>query len=96
MSPVVASQIGQSIPRLEAIAKVTGRAEYVHNMFLPGMLHGKILRSTVARGRIKRIDVERARACVGVHAVITCQDIQALNSSPLSWAGLPRPTDSRA
>lgn len=81
MSPV-ASQIGQSIPRLEAIAKVTGRTEYVHNMFLPAMLHGKILRSTVARGRIKRIDVEKAKARNGVHAVITCQDILPLIPHP--------------
>src|SRR5688572_4236851 len=40
--------VGQSIPRLEGTAKVTGRAEYIHNLVLPGMLYGKIFRSTVA------------------------------------------------
>ena len=51
------------MPRLEGAAKVTGRAEYVHNLRLPGMLIGKIFRSTVAHGRIKSLDVERgARA----------------------------------
>jgi CO/xanthine dehydrogenase Mo-binding subunit len=52
-------QVGRSIPRLESWLKVTGRAEYVHNLRLPGMLYGKIWRSTVAHGRIKRIDAPR-------------------------------------
>ena len=42
------AQVGRAIPRREARAKVTGRAEYVHNLRLPGMLYGKIFRSTVA------------------------------------------------
>src|SRR5258708_27230901 len=50
-------QVGRSVPRIEGRAKVTGRAEYIHNLRLPGMLTGKIFRSTVAHGRIKRIDV---------------------------------------
>ena len=58
MSDVVAvKQIGRSIPRLEAREKVTGRAEYVHHLRLPGMLYGKIFRSNVPHARIKRIDV---------------------------------------
>ena len=40
------SAVGQSVPRLEGQAKVTGHAEYIHNLRLPGMLHGKIFRST--------------------------------------------------
>ncbi len=44
-------QVGRSLPRLEARDKVTGRAEYTHTMRLPGMLFGKIFRSTVAHGR---------------------------------------------
>src|SRR5689334_25013337 len=64
-------QIGRSIPRLEAREKVTGRTQYVHHLRLPGMLHGKIFRSTIPHGRIKRIDVAAARALVGVHAVVT-------------------------
>ena len=37
--------VGRSIPRLEARAKVTGRAQYVHNMSVPGMLTAKVYRS---------------------------------------------------
>ena len=57
----VGAQVGRSLPRLEARDKVTGRAEYTHTMRLPGMLHGKVFRSTVAHGRIKSIDVSAAR-----------------------------------
>jgi len=76
------SPVGSSIPRLEGRAKVTGRAEYVHNLRLPGMLYGKIFRSTIAHGRIKRIDVAAARAVPGVHRVVTGQDIRAVIPEP--------------
>jgi CO/xanthine dehydrogenase Mo-binding subunit len=75
-------QIGRSIPRLEAREKVTGRAEYVHNLQLPGMLHGKIFRSTVSHGRIKRVDTSAAKALDGVYAVITSDDVRAIIPNP--------------
>src|SRR5438105_15909868 len=75
-------QVGRSVPRLEGHAKVTGRAEYVHNMRLPGMLYGKIFRSTVAHGRIKSIDVSAARAIDGVHRVVTIDDIRTVIPNP--------------
>lgn len=74
--------VGHSIPRLEGRAKVTGRAEYVHNLRLPGMLHGRIFRSTVAHGRIRRIDVSAARALEGVHRVVTGEDIRTVIPDP--------------
>ncbi len=74
--------IGRSIPRLEARAKVTGRAEYVHNMRVPGMLVAKVFRSTVAHGLIRNIDVAAARAMPGVFAVYTGEDIRALIAEP--------------
>jgi CO/xanthine dehydrogenase Mo-binding subunit len=76
------STVGRSIPRLEANAKVTGRAEYVHNLRLPGMLYGKIFRSTVAHGRIRRIDTTAARAVEGVYRVITAEDIRKVIPDP--------------
>ena len=75
-------QVGRAIPRLEARAKVTGRAEYVHNLRLPGMLHGKIFRSTIPHGRILGIDTSAAREMPGVHAVITGQDILRIIPNP--------------
>ncbi len=50
---ITSGQIGRSLPRVEARAKVTGSAEYIHNLRLPGMLHAKICRSAVPHGRIR-------------------------------------------
>jgi CO/xanthine dehydrogenase Mo-binding subunit len=75
-------QIGRSIPRLEARVKVTGRAEYAHNLRLPGMLFGKLFRSTVAHGRIRAIDTSAAAAMDGVVRVVTGEDIRKLIPSP--------------
>jgi CO/xanthine dehydrogenase Mo-binding subunit len=47
--------VGQSIPRKEGRAKVTGQARYVDDLTLPGMLHGATVRSDVPRGVIRRI-----------------------------------------
>ena len=75
-------QVGRSVPRLESWLKVTGRAEYVHNLRLPGMLYGKIFRSTVAHGRIRRIDVSPAQAVGGVYRVVTGEDVRKLVAEP--------------
>jgi CO/xanthine dehydrogenase Mo-binding subunit len=68
-------QVGRSLPRLEAREKVTGRAEYTHNLRLPGMLHGKVVRSTIAHGRIKSIEIGAANAVRGVYRIVTAQDV---------------------
>jgi CO/xanthine dehydrogenase Mo-binding subunit len=75
-------QVGRSVPRLESWLKVAGRAEYVHNLRLPGMLYGKIFRSTVAHGRIKRIDVSAAQALGGVYRVMTAEDVRKIVPEP--------------
>src|SRR5690348_14112935 len=82
---ITMAQVGRTIPRLEARAKVSGRAEYVHNMRLPGMLYGKIFRSTVAHGKIRHVDASAAREMEGVHAVLTGDDIRKLIPEP--WFG---------
>jgi CO/xanthine dehydrogenase Mo-binding subunit len=75
-------QVGRSVPRLESWLKVMGRAEYVHSLRLPGMLYGKIFRSNVAHGRIKRIDVTAAQAVAGVFKVITANEIREVVPEP--------------
>jgi CO/xanthine dehydrogenase Mo-binding subunit len=75
-------QVGRSQPRLEAREKVTGRAEYTHNLRLPGMLFGKIFRSTVAHGRIRSIDTSAARAVPGVYRVVTSEDVRKVIPHP--------------
>jgi len=81
-APTETGQVGRSVPRLESWLKVTGRAEYVHNLRLPGMLYGKIFRSTVSHGRIKRIDVSAAQAVAGVYRVVTSKEIRQLVPEP--------------
>jgi CO/xanthine dehydrogenase Mo-binding subunit len=82
VNPMGGGQIGRSIPRLEAREKVTGRAEYAHLMRLPGMLYGKVFRSTVAHGRIKSIDTSAAKAMPGVSRVITADDVRKVIPDP--------------
>ncbi|TAK07073.1 hypothetical protein EPO44_04555, partial [bacterium] len=52
--------VGNPTPRVEGEAKVTGKAQYAVDVTLPGMLWGRVLRSPIPYGRIKRIDASRA------------------------------------
>jgi CO/xanthine dehydrogenase Mo-binding subunit len=81
-APASTRQVGRSLNRLEARAKVTGQAEYTDNLVLPRMLYGKIFRSTVAHGRIVNIDVSAALALEGVHSVYTAQDVLRVMPDP--------------
>jgi carbon-monoxide dehydrogenase large subunit len=71
----VNSFIGSPIERLEDLRFLRGRGQYVGDLARAGMLHAAILRSSVAHGRIRRIDTAAARALPGVHGVITAKDI---------------------
>lgn len=82
MSAVSFRSVNRSLPRLEGREKVTGTAEYVHHLQLPGMLHGKIFRSTVPHGHIKKIDVSAAQAVEGVYRVVTIDDIRTVIPHP--------------
>jgi CO/xanthine dehydrogenase Mo-binding subunit len=82
MEAKAGAQVGRSVPRLESRDKVTGRAEYTHTMRLPGMLHAKLFRSTIAHGRIKSIDVSAARQHPGVTHVVTIDDIRKVIPDP--------------
>jgi CO/xanthine dehydrogenase Mo-binding subunit len=81
-TPTETPQVGRAIPRLESWQKVTGRAEYVHNLRLPGMLYGKIFRSTFPHARIKSIDTSAAAAVGGVYRVVTADDIRTIVPEP--------------
>jgi CO/xanthine dehydrogenase Mo-binding subunit len=76
------SQIGRSVQRLESRDKVTGRAEYTHLTQLPGMLHAKLFRSTVAHGRIRSLNLGLAKQAAGILHVVTIADIKKLIPDP--------------
>ena len=67
--------IGQRVTRLDGIDKVTGRAKYGADAFMPGQLVGKVLRSPHAHATIKSINTAKAEAMPGVKAVITSADL---------------------
>jgi 4-hydroxybenzoyl-CoA reductase subunit alpha len=68
------STVGQNVPRIDGVEKVTGEAIYTADIYLKGMLHGKILRSPHPHARILSIDTARARRLPGVRAIVTGSD----------------------
>ena len=68
-----------TIDRIDGIEKVTGKAVYVNDLHIEGILTGKILRSEVAHARIKYIRTDKALQLPGVFAVITGEDFPNLN-----------------
>src|SRR5581483_8443108 len=52
------------------------------NIELPGMLHGALLRSMVPHGRIRRVDVSRARSLPGVYAALSGADLLRMPIDP--------------
>jgi CO/xanthine dehydrogenase Mo-binding subunit len=73
--------VGHSVPRVDGIEKVTGKAKFLADLVLPGMLHGKILRSPYAHARILSNDSSKAEALPGVAAVLTAADLSDLVST---------------
>ena len=76
------SVVGTRPPRHDGFDKVTGAARFGADINLPGMLHGKILRSPHAHARIRSIDTSRAEALPGVLAVATAQDFPIVREQP--------------
>jgi xanthine dehydrogenase molybdenum-binding subunit len=88
-----ASLIGQRIPKMDAPEKASGRTRYIDDITLPGQLYAAILRSSRVHARILRIDVSRARALPGVHAVITAADVPDQRPIGVAKDHLPLKTD---
>lgn len=70
-----ASGIGTNPRRIDAGAKVTGEAQFAGDLVVPGMLHGKVLRSPLPHATITHIDTSRAEALPGVVTVLTGADL---------------------
>jgi carbon-monoxide dehydrogenase large subunit len=75
--------IGRPVERLEDLRLLRGRGQYVGDLAPNGALYAVVLRSSVAHGLIRRIDVTAARARAGVHAVITAQEIAQVLTAPI-------------
>ena len=75
--------VGQSIPRADAVEKVTGAAVYGEGLDFSKVLHAKVLRSPFAHAKIVNIDTQHARRLPGVKAITTGKDITALGGEAL-------------
>ena len=83
------SVINQSLPRIDGVDKVTGRAHYAADRVFPGMIYGGMLRSNFASARVVSIDTSAAKAIEGVRAVVTAKDMKKCRS----WASYMYVTD---
>ncbi|MFC2067492.1 xanthine dehydrogenase family protein molybdopterin-binding subunit [Chloroflexota bacterium] len=68
------SVIGKSVPKVDALEKVTGKAKFGLDIKLPGMLFGKVLRSPYPHARIININTSKVEGLPGVRAVLTGKD----------------------
>jgi CO/xanthine dehydrogenase Mo-binding subunit len=78
----VTDLVGDPRNRIDAPAKVTGDARYSADIALEGMAHAVFAVSTVAAGRIARIDVTEAEQSAGVVAVFTHETMPRLARPP--------------
>lgn len=75
--------VGRSPNRLDAKSKVTGRAVFIEDIQMRGMLYGKVLRSPYPHAWIKSIDTSRVEKMPGVVGVVTGDDIPFLHGESL-------------
>ncbi|MGE0501430.1 MAG: xanthine dehydrogenase family protein molybdopterin-binding subunit [Rhizobiaceae bacterium] len=94
---VVTPKFGMGAPvrRVEDAAFITGRGRYTDDIVPEGLLHGYVLRSPVAKGRLSVGSVEAAKAAPGVRLVLTGADIANL-SDLKSGAMQKQPDGTRA
>jgi CO/xanthine dehydrogenase Mo-binding subunit len=79
MDPAVVPPVGASLPRVDGVAKVTGRARYLDDLDAPGVWHGATVRSKVAFGVLEGIDLAPAFDWSQV-VVATADDIPGMNT----------------
>src|SRR5918911_4594603 len=78
--------VGKNVPRVDGVEKVTGLAKFLGDLVVPGMLHGKIIRSSYPHAKIISIDTSKAQALEGVVAVLTSADLSDIN---MVYSGRP-------
>ncbi|MGD0024265.1 MAG: molybdopterin cofactor-binding domain-containing protein [Xanthobacteraceae bacterium] len=80
--------LGRPVAKKDGWLKVSGQAEYADDIFLPGMLHGKLLRSPHPHARILHTDISKAAALPGVRAIVTGKDFPGIK-----YGNLPQTRD---
>ncbi|WP_207456418.1 xanthine dehydrogenase family protein molybdopterin-binding subunit [Azospirillum sp. SYSU D00513] len=88
------AQIGKPVSRVDGRLKVTGAAKYAGEFNVPGLLHGYIVSSTIAKGRITRIDTSAALKVPGVVQVFTHENRPSLAWFDRKWKDQDAPKGS--
>ena len=81
------SVVGKRLPRVDAIEKATGKAQFIGDLKIPRMLYAKTLRSPYPHARIVNIDVSKAEALAGVKCVLTYKNVPRIHP-PAHTSGL--------
>ena len=69
--PETSSLIGQPIARIDGRVKVIGAAKYAAEFARPGLTYGALIQSTIAAGRVVKIDLSAAKSAPGVVGILT-------------------------
>jgi xanthine dehydrogenase molybdenum-binding subunit len=85
-SPGPFTVVGTRPLRHDGLDKVTGHARYGADVHMPGLLHGKVLRSPHAHARIRSIDTSQAEGLPGVQAVATARDFPITDDRVIDFA----------
>ncbi|PKN65715.1 MAG: carbon monoxide dehydrogenase [Deltaproteobacteria bacterium HGW-Deltaproteobacteria-15] len=88
-------EIGKTIPRADAYAKVTGKERYAADFHCPGMLWAGVKRAGVAHARIKAVHAEAAGRVPGVLSVLTSKDVKGTNRQGVVRKDQPVLADDR-
>jgi len=77
------ANMGQSVPRYDAVAKVTGRAQYAADVPLANRAYAYLVTSSIAKGRIDRFDLTVAKQVHGVIDIVTHENAETLKEPKL-------------
>src|SRR3954470_81519 len=75
--------LGKPLSRVDADVKVTGAARFTAEYDVPGVAHAVLVHSTIAKGRVLKIDTGRARRARGVIEVLTYRNMPKMKAPPL-------------
>jgi xanthine dehydrogenase YagR molybdenum-binding subunit len=82
-APPPKANMGQPIPRYDAVAKVTGRAEYAADVPLVRPVFACLVTSTIAKGRIDSLELDSAKQVRGVIDIVTHENAERLKPAKL-------------
>lgn len=85
--------VGTPISRIDGFAKVTGAAKYAAEFEADGLVYGFVVNSTIAKGRIRRIDTSVALKVKGVLDVLTHENRPPMADNDAAWRDEVAPQD---